>query len=254
VLNLGINARDAMPEGGHIEIRTAVCEPFESERRIGRFLLAPGLYLTISVGDSGIGIAPAVRDKIFEPFYTTKLSGMGTGLGLAAVMGIVEEHQGAVSVESKPDGGTIFTVYLPLSEAEVNVQTSEPEVLQTNYQGVVLVIDDEPIIRTMAQVLLTESGFDVITAVDGRDGLETYMKRRDEIDVVLLDFIMPVMDGMATLRELIAFDPEVRVVIASGFTNDHRKQTLLDAGAVDTVNKPFSQQEICTALINAISR
>jgi len=254
VLNLGINARDAMPEGGHIEIRTAVCEPFESERRIGRFLLAPGLYLTISVGDSGIGIAPAVRDKIFEPFYTTKLSGMGTGLGLAAVIGIVEEHQGAVSVESKPDGGTIFTVYLPLSEAEVNVQTSEPEAIQTNYQGVVLVIDDEPIIRTMAQVLLTESGFDVITAVDGRDGLETYMKRRDEIDVVLLDFIMPVMDGMATLRELIAFDPDVRVVIASGFTNDHRKQTLLDAGAVDTVNKPFSQQEICTALINAISR
>ncbi len=253
VLNLGINARDAMPDGGRIDVSTTGGHYLPADTRIGRFVLAEGNYLKLTVGDTGVGISPSIRDKIFEPFFSTKATGKGTGLGLAAVMGIVEEHQGAVEVESRPDGGSLFSIYLPLTGESTKVEPEVPAACATNYQGVVLVIDDEPIIRTMAEVLLTESGFDVITAADGREGVDVYTRRHDEIDVVLLDFIMPVMDGLATLAALREIDPGVKVVIASGFTSDHRKQSLLDAGALDAVNKPFSQQEICSALISAIN-
>lgn len=252
ILNLGINSRDAMPNGGRIEIGTRTLD-FGDAVMIGKFHLPSGRFVSITVRDNGIGMSADVRSRIFEPFFTTKETGKGTGLGLAAVMGIVEEHQGAIDVRSDISQGTEFTVYFPLSALQDKL---EPE-LRTdevrNYRGVVLVIDDEPIIRTMAEVLLSESGFDVITAASGREGIDIYKQRADNIDVVLLDFIMPGMDGLATLKELKAFDPSVRVVIASGFTSEHRRQNFIDAGAVDAVGKPFSQQEICDVLARAAS-
>ena len=252
ILNLGINSRDALPNGGRIQIATRTVD-FGDAVVIGKFHLPAGRFVSVSVSDNGVGMTADVRSRIFEPFFTTKETGKGTGLGLAAVMGIVEEHQGAIDVRSDISQGTEFTVYFPLSGVQ---DTLEPELRSDevrNYRGVVLVIDDEPIIRTMAEVLLSESGFDVITASGGREGIDIYKQRADNIDVVLLDFIMPGMDGLATLKELKAFDSSVRVVIASGFTSEHRRQNFIDAGAVDAVGKPFSQQEICDVLARAAS-
>jgi len=247
VLNLGLNARDAMPDGGTLTVATrdrhldrAACDRVRAS-------LVPGDYLEITVRDTGRGIPADVLPRIFEPFYTTKPVGEGTGLGLAAVRGTVEEHLGAVTVDSTVGAGTEFRVLLPLSGLPATAPLIEdaPPAVDT---GTVLVVDDESVIRGMVRRLLEGMGWTVLLAADGQEGLEVYRRERGRIDVVLMDMVMPRMSGRECFRAVRQLDPDAQVILASGFTADHAVGDLMAEGLAAFLKKPYRQAELLRAL------
>ena len=254
VLNLGLNARDAMPEGGTLTVATADRWLDEAACDASPFALMPGDYVEIAVSDTGRGIPADVLPRIFEPFYTTKPVGEGTGLGLAAVRGTVEEHLGAVEVESVPGGGTTFRLLLPLSGLpSVHAGLVEDAPPETG-GGTVLVIDDESVIRGMVRRMLEGLGWEVLLAEDGAEGVETFRREHGRIDVVLLDMVMPRMSGRECFREIKAIDPEARVIMASGFTADHAVSDLMSEGLVAFLKKPYRQVELLRTLARLAAR
>ena len=244
LLNLGGNAADAMPEGGRLIIETGNVT-LDDSYITAHPKTTPGRYVLLTVSDTGHGIDKATVDKIFEPFFTTKEIGKGTGLGLASVYGIVKSHSGHINCYSEIGLGTTFKIYFPAIEQEEAGQGAaavpEPPPRGTE---TILLVDDEEWILDLASQILKNFGYKVVTASNGEGALEIFTKRRDEIDLIILDLGMPGMGGHRCLQEIIQFDPFAKVLIASGYTmNGHAKKTL-EAGAAGFIGKPYKIDEI----------
>jgi PAS domain S-box-containing protein len=252
LLNLCVNARDAMPQGGTLSLsvaNVAVTEGFPGRPPDA----TPGPYVVLTVADTGTGIPPEHREKIFDPFYTTKEVGKGTGLGLSTVIAIVKGHGGFVTMKSEMGQGTAFQIYLPA--LEIPAAATPAGVAATPPKGqneTVLLVDDEESIREITCEILTRSGYRVLTAVDGAQGAVLFAQHAEEIKLVLTDYDMPVMDGLALIRVLKQIDPEVKVIIAtgvqSGFRSEVRIAELKALGVTTTLAKPFSTQSLLSAI------
>ena len=213
LLNLGINAGHAMPDGGKLTITVDERELNRDYCEESPFELTCGIFLRIAVADTGCGIEPEIITQIFEPFFTTKEPGKGTGLGLAAAYGTVLDHHGAISVSSETGKGTVFEILIPLTME--NTKDNAGEEVIPEGSGTILLIDDEDLVCDTVSSLLSGLGYDVLIANDGKKGLELFEQRRDAIQLVILDMIMPVMGGRQMFNALIAVDPAVRVIVAT---------------------------------------
>ncbi len=211
-MNLALNARDAMPEGGKLTLST------ENMTLDGDYCrvhpgATPGKYVLLAISDTGFGMDKEILDHMFEPFFTTKGVGRGTGLGLAVVYGIVKQHGGYVTCESQPGYGTVFKIYLPAIEEQEIV--SDELVEEPKLPGgteTVLLVDDEDVVRDLGELILTESGYSVLTAKNGKEALEIYQNERGRIALVILDLLMPEMGGRQCMQELIKINPTIRVL------------------------------------------
>lgn len=242
LLNLGINARDAMPNGGTITFATATVYLDSGYCGSHHFHVQPGSYVEISVSDTGMGIKKDVIDHIFEPFFTTKGIGKGTGLGLAAVYGTVKEHHGSINVYSEQGMGTVFKIYLPLADEQKSPETLEN--LPQRGTGGILLVDDEMLIREMGQALLEDHGYQVFLAENGKQALEIYENERANIQLVILDVVMPVMGGKETLQRLLESYPTVKVLMSSGFHQDETNDSFIKLGACGFIQKPYRTQDL----------
>jgi len=253
LVNLAINARDAMPRGGSLVIATSLRT---LDSTAGDALGLPaGDYVTLEVGDTGMGMEESVRSRAFEPFFTTKSPSEGTGLGLSTVYGIVRQSGGAVTLDSVPEAGTCVTIMLP---ARGEPAMPRPMVdrlphasVPAAMPGCVLLVEDEPQVRVQARRLLERNGFRVMEASDGADGLRLFEARWAEIDVIVTDVVMPQLGGVEMVGRARALAPAVPVVFVSGFTAEDRDLPL-DARTV-FVAKPYSITALCGAITAAIA-
>jgi len=249
LLNLCVNARDAMPQGGTLTITAelgVVDEQFVSMDREARV----GQYVVLGVTDTGTGIPAAVVDRIFEPFFTTKAVGEGTGLGLSTSLAIVRGHGGFIRVKSEPGRGTTFTVYLPVqdgTDASASTSTS-PESVPRGHNELVLVIDDEPSVRTVTRQTLEAFGYRVIVASDGTSGVAAYASHMPDVALVITDMMMPGLDGAQTMVALRAITPDLRLIAATGLADDARVARALEAGAHQVLPKPFTAERLLRAV------
>jgi signal transduction histidine kinase/CheY-like chemotaxis protein len=252
LLNLAVNARDAMPEGGQLVFSTQVVNPADPARP-GELPPGPAPFAEIRVADTGMGMAPEVARRVFEPFFTTKEMGRGTGLGLAAVYGTVKSHGGSIAVESAPGLGTLFRIYLPLvGDHQAAVAAAAPEQAWVEGRGTVLLVDDQAEVREVTVSILDRLGYTVLTAEDGVAALALFEQHRPAIRLVLLDVRMPRMDGAETLRRLRHLAPTLPVVIVSGFGADNDLATIRDMGVQGMVEKPFTVSELSETMARAL--
>ena len=241
LLNLLVNAWQAMPGGGDLTITTKLTEVNEAAGP--RFDLKPGTYVRISILDKGVGMDANTRKRIFEPFFTTKEMGRGTGLGLASAYGIVKGHGGIIDVESEPGRGSVFHVYLPLSESAVTAVKARAAEIQKG-KGTILLIDDERVILNVGKEILEALGFRVLLSESGADAIEIYRNSWKEIDLVILDMIMPGMGGGEVFDELKKINQDVRVILSSGYSLSGRPAKILARGCNAFIQKPFGIQEL----------
>jgi PAS domain S-box-containing protein len=250
LMNLCVNARDAMPDGGTLSIDVRPVELGEEEAQ--RTLDAePGRYVCVRVQDTGTGMPDEVVDKIFEPFFSTKEEGDGTGLGLSTAYSIVQSHDGFIDVASEEGEGTTFWVYLPVSEEgkERRPAPDEPTAVAAGNGERVLVVDDEAFILETAREALRDGGYRVLTAAGGDEALRQVDEH--DVDVVITDLRMPEMDGLDLIRTLRARHPNLPIIAASGMA-DGRSEEALQAGAHTFLAKPFSEEELRGALHEAL--
>ena len=243
LMNLAVNSADAMPEGGKLTIET---KNVALDRHYAKTHLGadPGRYVLLSVSDTGHGIDKETLKHIFEPFFTTKGPGEGTGLGLAMVYGIVRQHGGHIVCYSEPSEGTVFRIYFPaLVSDEVERETSVRSLPRGGHETILLV-DDEELIRDLGARILTGAGYKVITASNGKEALDVYQARSNEIALVILDLVMPEMGGKQCLERLTGCDPFVKVIIASGYSADGATRQTLASGAKGFVNKPYDVRRV----------
>jgi len=220
LMNLCLNARDAMTEGGRLVLQTDHFVPDEEYLRM-HLEARPGEFVRLRVRDTGYGIPPEIRPRIFEPFFTTKETGQGTGLGLAMVFGIVKQHRGWIDCESVVHEGTTFDIYLPRHvQHEAGAPRAAPPVPRAAPAGkeTILLVDDEPMIRQLGTLILERHGYEVLLAGDGVEALQVYCENRGKIDLVILDLTMPRLSGRDTFRRLVEMDPGVRVLFSSGYS------------------------------------
>ncbi|MEM9072030.1 MAG: ATP-binding protein [Myxococcota bacterium] len=236
VMNLVLNARDAMPNGGKLTIRTVD--------------LGPDVF--IEVLDQGPGVPVEIRQRIFEPFFSTKGErSSASGLGLATVYGIVESHGGAIEVRDAPGGGALFRLRLPAIAGTTRDRPSAPDALVVG-QGLVLVVDDEAVLREAACHVLASLGYDTIGAEDGAHAIELYRERADEIDVVVLDMTMPGLDGRSTYVAMREIRPDVRVLLTTGYALNEEAQSILDLGVRGFIEKPWNAAELSSAIAKVL--
>jgi PAS domain S-box-containing protein len=240
-MNLYVNSWQAMPKGGEISLRT---ENFLVEDRQGeRGVMIPGRYVKIEIADSGSGMDDKTRERIFDPFFTTKDMGRGTGLGLAIVYGIIKAHKGVVDVVSAPGQGTTFTVYLPASGKEVVGETAPTETIAGGRETILLV-DDEQMILEVSRELLDSLGYRVYAAAGGQEAIALYRERKDEIDLVILDMIMPGLSGGETFDRLHEINPDIKVLLASGYSVSGEAEQILARGCNGFLQKPFQIEKL----------
>jgi len=211
-------------------------------------------YHVIAVSDTGVGISDEIKKRIFNPFFTTKDKGKGTGLGLSMVYNIIKQHDGFIDVYSEVDKGTTISIYLPMlnDEAIIKQASIEEETKFTTASGLILIVDDEEVIRKTAKEMLNEFGFDVIIAKDGQEGLSIFEKRFAEIDVVLLDMVMPKMSGKETYMKMKKIDKDIKVMLSSGFKQDNRVKEVLELG-VSFIQKPYSYNSLTQKIAELIN-
>ena len=243
LMNLSVNSRDAMPEGGQLVIETANVL-IDADYPISHLGVKPGSYVLLSVSDTGTGMDNETLGHIFEPFYTTKSPGQGTGLGLAMVFGIVKQHHGFINCHSEVGKGTTFKIYLPvMSKDQEHFLESEEEILVFGTETVLL-IDDEDLVRELGRRILTRNGYTVLTAVNGAEALEVYIREKEHIALVILDLIMPSMGGKDCLKKILDIDPRARILISSGYSAEASTKECFDLGAKGFVAKPFRFKEL----------
>jgi len=209
-------------------------------------------YWMVSIGDTGVGMPSKIVAKIFDPFFTTKDKGLGTGLGLSMVNSIVKQHSGFTDVYSEEGVGSIFTIYLPAANYTRDISTKSSKVVVHPGSGLILIIDDEPVMRETAKFILEECGYSTILAINGREGINFYRDNHSEIKAVLLDLFMPKLNGFETFTELIKINPEVKVLLSSGFNKDLSVQQLLNQGAKGFIKKPFTITRLSKAIGSTI--
>ncbi len=252
LLNIGINARDAMPEGGTIIFRTENVT-FNGKRRLSdAYETETGEYVKISIIDTGIGMDEKIRQKIFEPFFSTKEIGKGTGLGLASVYGAVKQHHGYITVSSEPGRGAQFDIYLPVMEKEKKSDTRQIEEKPVSGTGTIMVIDDEAGIRDTVEELLKSIGYTVICCSNGIEAVEIFKEKNGDIDLVLLDMIMPKMNGVDCFRKLKEINPQVQVAITTGYSIQEDIDLVLREGAKEVIEKPFELNKLSNIVKEAI--
>jgi len=252
MMNLGVNARDAMPNGGRLlfETENVILDEEYCKTYLG---LRPGQYVKLSISDTGQGMDKETLRHIFEPFYTTKATGKGTGLGLAMVYGIVKSHNGYIMCYSEPDEGTVFKIYFPVIEKETErVGSKEERVHIKGGNETILLVDDEETIRELGKNILTRFGYTVLMASDGETALEIYRERNEEINLVVLDIIMPGMGGRECLKELLKMNPNSKVIIASGYSINGPDKKVFEAGAKGFISKPYNINQILKAVREAL--
>jgi CheY-like chemotaxis protein len=243
IMNMGINAGHAMPDGGRLifETKTAQLEDDEC-RPLG---IKPGKFVRLTISDTGIGMDEKTRQHIFEPFFTTRGTGSGTGLGLATVYGIVTNHGGAITCTSAVGQGTRFEIYLPATGlAEIDQEALTPQVEMVGGQETVLIVDDDPVVRRLGCDLLERFGYTILEAASGEECLEAYDRRGAEIELVILDLNMPGMGGANCLTHLMDRDAPPRVIIASGYPPKGTIKRTLKKGARGFIGKPFNLPEM----------
>lgn len=240
ILNLLVNAWQAMPQGGDIYIETHNVVFNETMLADG---LPAGSFVKITVTDTGLGMDEATKLKIFEPFFTTKEKAQGVGLGLASSFGIIKEHGGLIDVVSQPGAGTTFSIYLPASNKEVHRETYQPKTIQTGRECILLVDDEASIVEVCRDILIS-LGYKIFTAGSGLDAVDIYKLHHDEIDLVILDMIMPGMNGSDTFNQLKAVNPQVRVVLSTGYSGSEQAQQILDNGCQAIIKKPFRVDDL----------
>jgi PAS domain S-box-containing protein len=256
ILNLSVNARDAMPDGGRLLLASRLAEITAQDERRLAIPLRPDTYLELSVSDSGSGIPPEILPRIFEPFFTTKPVGKGTGLGLAAVYGTVLDHGGSLALESIPGQGTTFRLYLPPAPESASLQARDPtpQAVHAIGRGVVLLVDDEEMVREVGRQLLEALGYEVIEAVNGDDGIACFRRDHRRIDAVLVDMEMPGKRGIDCLRELRVIDPDVVAVLCSGYVRDGSLDQLREEGFRAQLNKPYRLVDLERVLDEVVGR
>jgi signal transduction histidine kinase/ActR/RegA family two-component response regulator len=251
LMNLCLNARDAMPGGGRLVL--SATDMVVSQVHAGPLsFLSPGRYVVLTVRDTGHGMDEETCSRAFDPFFTTKPPGKGSGMGLATVYGIVNNHGGHIQAVSRPREGTTFHIYLPAVEIGSEVLETSPAEEAIGSKPLALVVDDEEVVRRSTRRLLHLLGYHALEARDGREALELFRKHHERIRFVLLDLIMPVMAGPEAFREMTEIDPEIRVLIASGYTDEDQVTELLADGAIGFLPKPFDRTTLETAIKKAL--
>lgn len=253
LMNLCLNARDAMPEGGTLTIETQNVEIGEEYCRhhpYGR----PGRYVMLSVSDTGIGMDKATLDRVFEPFFTTKELGRGTGLGLATVYGVVKQHEGFIYAYSEPGGGTVFRLYFPVAvgaEEPGEIYVEEPPQKGT---GTILLADDYKGIRESTREMLETLGYEVISAQEGLEAVELFKMNADQIDLVLLDVVLPSQSGPEVYSQICAIRPGTKAIFASGYTAENALLKSAIEKGITVLQKPFSRSSLSRAIRDALAR
>jgi PAS domain S-box-containing protein len=251
VLNICINARDAMPRGGKLTIET---ENLSLGKEDVKTLvdISPGNYVRISISDTGVGMDRETREHIFDPFFTTKEK--GTGLGLSLAYGIVKKHGGFIQTYSEPGRGSTFKVNLPAGRAGKEYPHGEEERDLRQGSELVLVVDDEPMIKTLAQDILQRYGYTVLTAEGGEEAIAIYSRQWKEISLVLLDMVMPKIDGREVFRRVREINPRVKVIVSSGYSHDRDADDLLEQGAAGFVQKPYRMADLLKMVEKVLDR
>jgi PAS domain S-box-containing protein len=245
LMNLAVNSRDAMPKGGHLTITTAVVDVDANTAR-NRPSTSPGRYVRLSVSDSGNGIAPEHLPHIFEPFFTTKEVGKGTGLGLATVFGIVEQHRGWIDAESRPGAGTTISIHLPFHSEDGSVSGAvDSSHASSGGTESIFLVEDDPAVRELARRGLERLGYRVLEAVDGPSALELWPAHRREVDLLLTDMVMPRgMNGLELAERLRADKPELKVILATGHSDEAMGRELITNDAICLLRKPYLPSEL----------
>ncbi len=254
LMNLCLNARDAMPEGGKLAL-SAENILADEQYSLTNLQIKMGNYILISVTDTGIGIPSENIDRIFDPFFTTKKPGQGTGLGLSTVLGIVQNHGGTIEVKSKPRLGTQFKIYLPASEeiGSTEIITGDTNTMPLGQGELILVVDDEAPIREVTKASLEKHNYRVLTASDGIDAIAIYAQKSQEIQVVLMDLVMPEMDGLTAMRALKKINPKLKLIATSGTATKEKVSTAELIGIKSFLLKPYTAEKLLLHLNQAIT-
>jgi two-component system cell cycle sensor histidine kinase/response regulator CckA len=243
VLNLVVNARDAMPGGGAILIETRNVE-LDAHFRTRRMPIVPGPYVMIAVRDTGIGMDAATMEQVFEPFFTTKEPGEGTGLGLSTVYGIVQQMNGAIAVESTPGSGTVFTIYLPRVAEQLRRAQPARSFQAARGTETVLVVEDDDSLRTLAQRILSASGYTALIAANGAEALGVLERHHGPVHLLLTDMVMPGMSGPSLALKAVERRPDMAVLYTSGYTEDESLALGMLDGSTTFLSKPYSVAEL----------
>jgi len=250
-LNLYVNAWQAMPEGGDLYIQTENVVVDENFKR--PYQVEPGKYVQISLTDAGVGMDKATQERIFDPFFTTKRMDRGAGLGLASVYGIIKNHGGFIDVYSEKDIGTTFKIHLPVSEKE---PVKEKNVYEKVLRGteMILFVDDDDIVIQVGKDMIESLGYEVWTAKNGKEAIEICKKNMDKIDMVMLDIIMPVMDGGETYDKLKGINPDIKVLLSSGYGINGQATEILNRGCNGFIQKPFDMKTLSKKIRNVLDK
>jgi two-component system, cell cycle sensor histidine kinase and response regulator CckA len=242
LLNLFVNAWQAMPAGGNLFLQTenVTLEAHDYDKP---YAISPGKYIRISVSDTGIGMDKATQDRIFEPFFTTKAVGRGTGLGLASTYGIIKNHNGIINVYSEKGYGTTFKIYLPASKRQLSEEKRQREEVLTGSEHILLV-DDEDMVADIGKEMLEKLGYKILVAASGTEAIKIFKARRDSVDLVILDMIMPDMSGGETFNRLKAIRPDVKILLSSGYSLNGQASEIMKRGCNGFIQKPFNVKQI----------
>lgn len=251
LLNLYVNAWQAMPEGGELYIQTQ--NVMLDEDYVKPFEITPGRYVKFSVTDTGVGMDEVTKEKIFEPFFSTQEIGKGTGLGLASVYGIIKNHGGFINVYSEKGEGTTFNIYLPASEAEI-IEEKKPSEKILKGEGTILLVDDEDMITDIGRQLLEKLGYKALLAKSGREAVTLYENNKADIDMVILDMIMPGMTGGETYDRLKEINPDIKVLLSSGYSINGQAKKILDRGCNAFLQKPFNLKELAEKITEVLGK
>jgi CheY-like chemotaxis protein len=251
LLNHYVNAWQAMPEGGDLYLQTENVTLDENEAK--SFDVAPGKYVKVSIADTGVGMDEATQQRVFDPFFTTKEMGRGTGLGLASAYGIINNHGGMITVNSRKGEGATFGLYLPASEEKIVEEKKLPEEALPGTETVLLV-DDEQMIVEVGQAILETLGYQVLPARSGKEAIEIYQENQDNIGLVILDMVMPGMNGGETYDRLKAINPKIKVLLSSGYSIDSEATDILKRGCDGFIQKPFTIKQLSQKIREILER
>jgi len=256
VMNLAINANEAMPQGGRLSIQTEniVLDNDYCRLHVG---VKPGQYVMLTVSDTGRGIDKGLMERIFDPFYSTKMRDYhkGTGLGLSVVQGIVQQHGGHITVESDVGKGTIFRMYFPALEHEIVPEYVETQIpYSAGGTETILLVEDMDLVRELGVIILEKFGYTVLPVADGLEALEVYQNEQENISLVILDIIMPRMDGKECLEQLLRINPNVKAIISSGVGQEDLINEVLKIGAKGAVNKPYGMRQLLGMVRDVLDR
>jgi PAS domain S-box-containing protein len=249
LLNLYVNAWQAMPAGGKLFLETA--NVTLDDNFVKPYKVKPGRYVRVSVTDTGIGMSEETLQRIFAPFFTTKEMGRGIGLGLASAYGIIKNHGGLITVSSQKGKGSNFTIYLPCSETHLRKETASEDLVLKGSETI-LIVDDEEIVLDVGVEILKTLGYRVLSASSGDEALEIYRNRSDEIAMVILDMIMPEMSGGKVFDEIQALNPDVKVLLASGYSMNGQAAAILERGCKGFIQKPYTIKALSERIRNIL--